>query len=152
MENQKQIQKIDNPFLMKKYSLKGSPALKLFNYKWSLASTQKINCLVKGTYHGVSRGYDVLENSSNNIVHLLTERSTSQGGYGKAKYGSDEDIVYLFGSFVNLRYSNVTQGLENEEEDAWSNIKIFSDTQSKLAETKGRLEKISKSELIEVVD
>ena len=142
MEETKQImEKGISPAIIR-YSLEGEPVLKLFNYNWDSGNIEKPNYLITGCYDDFNNDSSFFRKALSNDLHLVKIRSRSYGQYGSGNYGSDEDVIYCEGSFVNVYYGSVNPDLENQKEDASCSIEIFSDSITKIEGTRRVLEEI----------
>jgi len=131
------------------YCLEGEPVLRLFNYNWDSGNIKKPNYLITGCYDSFNNDSSFFRKVTDNNLHLVKIRSRSYGQYGTGNYGSDEDVIYCEGSFVNVYYSSVNPDFEIPKEDASCNIEIFSDSTAKIEGTRRVLEEICGDELIE---
>ena len=149
MKEAKQIMEKGTIPVIRGYSLEGEPVLKLFNYNWDSGNIEKPNYLITGCYDSFNNDSSFFRKVSANNLHLVKIRSRSYGQYGSGTYGSDEDVIYCEGSFVNVYYGSVNPDFENPKEDASCSIEIFSDSITKIEGTRRVLEEICGDELIE---
>jgi len=136
---------------IKSYRLNGKPVLKLFNHVWE-PNIKEPNHLVTGRYDRYAFYSDFFRRTSGNNLHLVKIRSRSHGKYGPATYGSDNDVIFCEGSFVNLGYSSVNPDFDIPEEKATCSIDIFSNKSSKIERTRKMLENICGEELIRKIN